>query len=145
LDSTFTVRLSVPSSLPISVDFATSNRTAIAGVDYLPVSGTVHFPPGSTSQPVIVKIIGDVLDEPSETYEVNLFSPVNAAIIDSQALGRINDDDATPSLRISDTTVTEPAPGEVTSAIFNVTLSAPSALPVFVSFITSNGTAVADR
>ncbi|HMC27145.1 MAG TPA: Calx-beta domain-containing protein, partial [Verrucomicrobiae bacterium] len=58
---------------------------------------------------------------------------------------RITDDDPTPSVRISDATVLEPEPGGVTNAVFNVTLSAPSGLPVSFNFITSNGTAIAEK
>src|SRR5947207_11105696 len=104
----------------------TSNRTAIAGLDYLAASGLIVFPPGSTNQPLVVKILGDLLDEVNETFEVDLFSATNAAIIDNVGVIRIADDDATPSLRISDATVLEPPPGGLTNAVFNVTLSAPS-------------------
>ncbi len=142
---TFTVRLSAPSTLPVSVNFSTSNRTAIAGSDYLAASGTIVFPPGSTNQSLSIKVLTDLLNEVSETFEVDLSSPTNAAIIDDVGVGRINNDDAQPSIRITDATVTEPAPGQVTNAAFNVSLSAPSALPISVNYFTSNSTAIAEK
>ncbi|HMC28770.1 MAG TPA: Calx-beta domain-containing protein, partial [Verrucomicrobiae bacterium] len=52
VDATLTVRLSAPSTLPVSVSFSTSNRTATAGLDYIATSGVIAFPPGSTNQPL---------------------------------------------------------------------------------------------
>jgi hypothetical protein len=42
----FTVSLSSASSLPVSVNCATVDRTALAGSDYAAVSGTLTFAPG---------------------------------------------------------------------------------------------------
>lgn len=144
-DAIFTVRLSARSAIPVSVEYSTSNRTATAGLDYIAASGTIVFPPGSTNQPLVVRIIGDSLYEFQETVDVNLFSPVNGAIIDSLGLGRITDDDSQPTLRIADTTITEPGPGEMANAILNVTLSAPSGLPVSVNYYTTNGIAIPEK
>ena len=43
VDATLTVRLSAPSTLPVSVSFTTSNRTAAAGLDYLAASGLIEL------------------------------------------------------------------------------------------------------
>ena len=43
---TFTVSLAQASGQTVSVQYATSNGTAIAGTDYLPASGTLTFAPG---------------------------------------------------------------------------------------------------
>src|SRR5207247_1169499 len=43
------VRLSAPCTLPVSVNYATSNLTAIAGEDYVATSGTLVFDPGVTN------------------------------------------------------------------------------------------------
>ena len=93
----FTLTLSAPSSLTISVSFATMDNTATAGQDYVFTSGTVTFPPGTTTQPIPVDILGDLLVEADETFFVNLSNPVNVSIPDPQAVGTIVDDDA-PSL-----------------------------------------------
>jgi glucose/arabinose dehydrogenase len=93
--ASFTVSLTNPSSQTITVNFATANNTAVAGVDYVATSGTVTFAPGQVSQPVNVTINGDELTEPpSVTFNVNLSTPANATITDNQGLGTINDDDA---------------------------------------------------
>ena len=73
---------------------------------------------------------------------MNLSSPSNATVADSQGQGTITDDDPTPSLSINDVTVTEGNTG-TTSATFNVTLSAASGQTVIVNYATADGTATA--
>ena len=67
------VCLSTACLLPVSVNFATSNSTAIAGEDYLATNGVLVFEPGVTSLVITVPIIGDLLDEGIETFFVNLW------------------------------------------------------------------------
>ncbi len=93
--ASFTVSLSNPSSQTITVNFATANNTATAGIHYVATNGTVTFAPGQVSQPVNVTINGDVLNEAlSVTFNVNLSTPTNATISDNQGVGTIVDDDA---------------------------------------------------
>ena len=46
----FTVSLSVASSLAVTVNYATADRTAKAGTDYVARSGSLTFNPGETSK-----------------------------------------------------------------------------------------------
>ncbi len=68
----FTVGLSKPLNQELSVDFTTADGTAIAGVDYDAVSGTLIFAAGDTTQTVVVPVIGDMQGEFNETFFVNL-------------------------------------------------------------------------
>jgi len=77
---------------PASVNYATANGTALAGVDYLPTSGTLNFATAGT-QTVSVAIIGKTLKEANETFFLNLSNPVNATIADGQGVGIIIDED----------------------------------------------------
>jgi len=86
------------------VNYATANNTATSGTDYIAKSGTVTFTPGQTSQQVTIVVQGDATVEPNETFFVNLTLPVNGAIIDSQGVGTINNDDiASANLAITKT------------------------------------------
>jgi hypothetical protein len=58
---TFTVNLSTQYSQIVTVDFATEDGTAVAGVDYVAASGTLTFAPGETSKTITI----DVLDPTS--------------------------------------------------------------------------------
>jgi hypothetical protein len=91
--ATFTVSLDAAAATPVSVHYATSDATATAPADYQSASGTVTFPTGVTSKPVTVNVVGDLVDEPNETFHVNLSTPVNATILDGDGLGKIIDDD----------------------------------------------------
>ena len=65
------------------------------------------FAAGRTSQTVTVPILGDIADEPNETFTVNLSNPTNAAIRRSLGRGTIVDNDGPPVLAIGDVTVVE--------------------------------------
>ena len=47
---TFTVTLSKPSRVPVTVHYATANGTAIAGQDYIPTRGKLVFEPRETAR-----------------------------------------------------------------------------------------------
>ncbi|RLE36850.1 hypothetical protein DRJ23_06755, partial [Candidatus Acetothermia bacterium] len=137
--ATFTLTLSNPSATPITVDYATSDGTAVAGADYTAGSGTVTFPAGSTSQTVTVDTIEDLIDEPNETFNVDLSNPSGATIADLQGVGTILDDDGAPQITIDDVTVTE---GVDANAVFTISLTNPSASDVTVDYATADGTAL---
>jgi len=137
--ASFTVSLDAASGQTITVDFATTDATAVAGSDYTATSGTLTFIPGDVSETVIVTITDDALDEVSEGFTVDLSSPVNASLGDAAGAGTITDNDSAPSLFIDDVTVAEDAG----TATFTVSLDAASGQTVTVDFATADGTAVA--
>ncbi|MEH2067451.1 MAG: DUF4347 domain-containing protein [Nostoc sp.] len=132
----FTVKLSNASNNVITVDYNTSNDTAIAPGDYTPVTGTLTFNPGVTSQIITVPIIDDFVVESSERFFVNLTNPTNATIADNQANGTITDDDIA-GFTISPTTalVTSEAGG---SANFSIQLTSQPTADVSLSLSSSN-------
>jgi len=139
---TFTVTLSVPNNAQtVTVNYATADGTATAGADYQSASGTVTFNAGVTSQPIVITINSDLLDEANETFFVNLSSPTNAAILDPQGQGTINDNDPTPSLSINDLPNIPEGDSGTSTANFTVTLSAASGQTVTVNYATANGSA----
>jgi hypothetical protein len=139
---TFTVSLSAPAGPGgVSFDIATANGTATAGVDYTANSLTGQtIPTGSSTYTFTVLVNGDTLNEPSETFFVNVTNVVNAVVVDGQGVGTIVNDDPLPSLSINDVTVVEGNTGTV-NAVFTVTLSAASGQTVSVNYATADGTA----
>lgn len=91
--ATFRVTRTGNATNPITVNYATTNGTAIAGSDYLATSGTLTFAPNEMTKSITVSIIGDTVIEPDESFFVNLSNAVNAKITDSQGLGKISNDD----------------------------------------------------
>jgi hypothetical protein len=89
----FTVTMSSASSQTVSVDYATADNTATtADNDYIAAGGTLTFPPGITTRPITVTVVGDTNVEGDEAFLVNLSNPVNAAIADGQGVGFIQQD-----------------------------------------------------
>jgi hypothetical protein len=64
-----------PSATPVTVDYRTLSDTATAGVDFIPVSGTLTFQPGQTTKDFDVTILSDSLVEGREYFTVDLFNP----------------------------------------------------------------------
>jgi uncharacterized delta-60 repeat protein len=81
------------------VNYATSNGTATAGLDYLPSSGVLVFGPGETRQTFAVAILDDTLVEENETVNLDLFSPQGNAVLGlPRATLTIVDDDFAPGV-----------------------------------------------
>jgi probable HAF family extracellular repeat protein len=89
----FTVTLSAPSNVPVTVNYATANGTAKAGEDYNAQSGTLTFAPGQTTKTISIVVRGDAKREGNETFFVNLSNVVGAQLQDGQGLGTILNDD----------------------------------------------------
>src|SRR4051794_1084891 len=137
----FTLRLSAPMAVPVSVSYATASDTATTS-DYVSTTGTVTFSPGQTAVTVTVPVRGDTLVETDETFFLTLTNPVNASISDPQAVCRIIENDLT-LISTGNVTVTEGNVG-ATSATFTVTLSKALQLPVTVDYATADVNAAAN-
>jgi hypothetical protein len=94
-NAVFTVRLSTAVLTTVTVAWSTGvTGTATPGSDFTPSSGTVTFPPLTTSQTLSVPILGDAAPEPNETLGVGLTAPAGATVADGEAVGTILDDEA---------------------------------------------------
>lgn len=92
------VSLSNPSAEDISVDYVTSDGTALAGSDYEAASGTLTIPAGDTVGQVEVTVDGDTTFEPNEDLTVTLSNLVGTAnLTTDHATGTIRNDDKQPS------------------------------------------------
>jgi uncharacterized repeat protein (TIGR01451 family) len=131
-----------PVGITLSLDYATRDGTALSGSDYLPVSGTLAFPPDVTNLTVPVPIVGDLTWEPTETLTLAVTNLVNLVPSQPQATITIVDNDPVPSISIADVSLPEGNSG-TSPAVFPVTLSNPSSVPIQVSCHTTNGTATA--
>ena len=135
----FTVTLAAASGAEVTVDYATSDDTALAGSDYTASSGTLTFSPGDTTKTFDVTLLDDSVGEGDETFEVTLSNSTGAGIAVVGAKATINDDEAVPGLTIADATAAEGGALE-----FTVTLDPVAADDVTVGYVTADGTATAD-
>jgi len=137
------VTLNAPSIHTVTVQYATSDGTAAAGLDYTAASGTLTFAPGQTSQEISVPILEDAVDEAAESIVVTLSGPVNASLGANAAASLWITDDDLPTVRFSATTysIHEYTP----IATITVTLSGPPdpSETVTVDYRTADGTAAA--
>lgn len=69
----------------VSVDFQSSDGSAIAGLDYTAVSGSLNFASGETSQSFQVPVLPDTLAEGTETANLILLNPSGGATIGAPA------------------------------------------------------------
>jgi hypothetical protein len=98
-DGTATVTVTLDQPVPgnLSIDYATSQGTAIAGTDYSATSGTLSFSAGQQSQTITVDIIEDALAELEDSFDIilsNLQSTgFNASLLDNTGTVTIQDND----------------------------------------------------
>lgn len=128
----------------VTVDYTTTNGTALAGSDYTARSGTLSFAPGETVKNVTLSITDDSTAESAERFTVNLTNPTNATIADDSATVLIGANDAAtvalPRVSVAPDMVVDEGAGYIDVP---VTLSAPSVSVVTADFTTYNITAVA--
>lgn len=142
--ATITVTRTFGSSGAVTVNYATSNGTATAGLDYTAVSGTLVWADGDFSpKSFTIPIATDIAQESNETVIITLSNPTGGVTIGSpnSAVLTILDDDSPPTISISD--VTLPEGNGPNQLLFNITLSTPTGQPVTVRYSTANGTALA--
>ena len=129
-----------PVGTPLSLDYATSDGSALAGSDYISTSGTLMFSADVTNLAITVPILGDLTWEPTETFTLAVTNLSNAVASQPQATITILDNDPVPGISIGDVSLLEGNSG-TSPAVFPITLSNPSSLEIRVSCRTTNGTA----
>ena len=142
ITGTLTMTLSTTSGQPVSVNWATSNGTAIAGSDYdAVVNATATIPAGESFVRVGVPLINDVAEENGETVLATLSSPINATLGEPKTTTlTIIDDDQPPTVQFtSDSYTVDEGAG---MAQIGVDLLGYAAEPVTVTLTTGDETAV---
>jgi hypothetical protein len=135
---TFTVSLLSAQTSAVTVNYATESGTAISGVDFTAVSGSLTFAAGEVSKTVTVAVAADSLGEADETFNLRLSGATGSGIADAVGVGTIRNDDG---LVIDDISVVEGT--AATAGTVNVTIRLLSAATstVTVNWATAPGTA----
>lgn len=83
-------------TLPATVRVRTSDGTATANLDYVPVDHVLEFAPGEQCKAVVVRVLNDGLAEGDETFNLSLSEPTGQAVLiaPSHAIIPIYDNDA---------------------------------------------------
>ncbi len=134
------IELSRPVDQVVTVQYASTDGTAEAGLDYMTSRGIVIFDPGATRGVIEIEVTDDELPEENETFMVTLSKPRNAIIARETGTGTILDDDgASAILRVEDALVLE----EDGMVRFRVLLSHPQRQMISAAYRTRDGTAKA--
>jgi chitinase len=130
------------SNSKITVQYATSDGSAVAGTDYTASSGTLTFPAGETVQDIVVPIVDSPVSRPKRSFAVTLSQPVHATIQQGGGVVTIGASGAKavtkPGVSAGPDVVVGEADGYVDLA---VSLAKPGTLPVTLSYTTTDGTA----
>lgn len=85
----FTVTRSGDLTLGSTVNYATSDGTAKAGVDYDATSGPLTFAPGQATATITVEVLGGTAQTSGLNFDVNLSDPTGATIATTPGIGTI--------------------------------------------------------
>lgn len=78
---TLGVELAITSAAPVSIDFRTSDGTAIAGTDFTATNGTLSWAALETGlKTVVIPITDNALDQADHDFRVILTNPVNCVL-----------------------------------------------------------------
>ena len=143
----FTVTRGGGSEGAVSVDFSTSDGTAIADLDYVPTEGTLAFAEGETNVTFTFDILDDEIFETNETVRLTLSNPLGGASIGSlsNALMIITDNDTPGTAGLLQFSVASSVIGEASPTVtLTVSRTGGSAGEVTVDFITIDGSALGE-
>ena len=133
-----------------TVNYGSTNGTAVAGVNYQAVSGVLTFYPGEVQKPVIVPVINDPLATGDLTFGVGLTHPSAGTMLVAPAMTTVLLQDADAGFSFTNATMT--VMKNAGAAVITVVCSNPRVEPVItssnvvplqVSYSTANGTAIA--
>jgi PKD repeat protein len=106
---TLAVSVTPYSQQPVSVQYATTDGSAVAGEDYVSTSGTLNFAPGDTSKTITISVASNTAQEQDEDFFVDLRAATNATLGRSRARGVI----AEPPKPVAAFSITKVTPGGV--------------------------------
>ena len=92
----FVVTLSRAATSVVAADYATSDGSAKADVDYTAKSGTLSFQAGESSKTIEVTVLNDAHDEDEEMLTLTLSNASRGRLTDGEATGRIKNRDPLP-------------------------------------------------
>ncbi|MDA8982545.1 cadherin domain-containing protein, partial [Gammaproteobacteria bacterium] len=139
--ASITITKTNPVQMDITVNYATADGTALAGLDYVAVNDSVTFAANETEKTISVLITEDSLDEDEESFSLSLTGASQGAVqeTESVAIVSIEDNDDAPRIRISGSNnIVE---GDTLN--INVTLAAESGKTVSVNLQNTDVQAIA--
>jgi hypothetical protein len=138
----FTINLTSASSKAVTVNYQTSNSTAIAGTDYTATHGTLTIPAGKTSGIIPVTVLADKNMTTNRVFYLSL-SGGSGATLETPKLSGVIKEPPPPSLSIGNVQEIVGTSGGTTTMTFTVSLNEALTDPVTVKATTADLTAKA--
>jgi len=146
---TLTVQRQGDRDTEVRVDYATADGTAVAGMKYTPVSGTLAFVAGQTNQTIVVPVLNDGFADGTKTFRVNLSNPTGGAVLGARATATVSITDNDWGIEFRFRSYPPPSPiinypaltEDVGAVIIGVVRGDDGNLPVTVDWATSDLTA----
>jgi YD repeat-containing protein len=137
-----------PTQRAVTVGYSTHDGSALAGADYVAVSGSVTFPAGSPSgsaEAITVPLVNDTLIEPSEAFSFQLLDPSGAVLgsVHSETITIADNDTPAVSWTAAAASVLENGGSISLSARIVTDEGNPLSAAATVAYATANGTAKA--
>lgn len=126
---------------PVSVQFTTTNVTAISTNDYRGTNGTLNFAANVAAQTITIPIVNDTLAEGNETFKLQLFNPAGGVQLGSitNTTVTITENDFGGAIKFSATSYTGV---EGSNALITISRTGGVASGVTVQFAVNGGTAI---
>ncbi|MEB3278588.1 MAG: DUF4347 domain-containing protein [Lyngbya sp.] len=123
--ATVTVTASKISGFAASFDYATSNSTAGAGLDYTATSGSLTIPVGQTTVSFDVPLLDDGLEEPDKSFSINLTNLQGIDVENSTLTATVNilDDDVSPVIALEADNINFTEGGDAVAVANNITIT----------------------
>ena len=119
----------------ITVDYETSDGTAVSGEDYRSATGTLTYGPLQRSATISIELLNDDVQEVYEqTFSVTLSNEVNAPIKRGTATGTIYDDEERPQITIEGSEASE---GGLLDYVVTLSRSEPNQVIVTMDYFTA--------
>ena len=129
----------------IAVNVATSDNTAIAGLDYVSTNATVIFGDGVASQAFVVTLLDDLIPESNESLRLTLSTPVGATTLGTSTANLVIVDDELASGELNFLSSAVSVSESQSLVTFTVTRTAGIRGVISVDYTAVNVTAVAGQ
>ncbi|MEM7797912.1 MAG: Calx-beta domain-containing protein [Chloroflexota bacterium] len=137
------LQLSNGSENTVFVDYETIPNSAVAGDDFVAITGTLAITPGSLTAEIPIDIISDDQFEAVESFEILLSNARNANLDPARESVEISIADGSPPELILNDFSVEENDEELQLIAFQIVLTEPSRLPINMAVATIDGTAEA--
>lgn len=107
----FNFRFSPARDVPLVLNFASEDLTAMGGVDYLAVSGETTVPAGSTNARVEITVVGDARFERAEEFRLRFAIVGSVPQRSIEVTATIQNDDPAPIIQVLPATWNEGSSG----------------------------------